>query len=91
MFRLRRIPGLQLSLNFQGGAKGEPFRGAERGHVREVRHIPEHDILFLHALIVFVIPELTTSPEYPWDILGWIGATNRDIEVSKAVPFSVVF
>ena len=59
--------------------------------MRKVSHIPEHDILFLHALIVFVIPELTPSPEHPRDIFGWIGTPDRNIEVSKAVAFSIIF
>ena len=56
----------------------------------KVSHIPEHNVLFLHTLIVFVITELATGSEHPRDILVWLGTADRDIVVGKSIAFSIV-
>lgn len=78
-------------MHFQGGPERQPLRGAEGGHVREVSHIPEHDVLLLDALVVLVIPELPAGSKGPWEIFIRIGPSNGDVEVRKGIALPVVF
>ena len=46
-------------------------------------HIPKHNVLLLHALIVFVIAELPAGSEYPGDIFVGIGPADRHVVVGE--------
>ena len=53
--------------------------------------VPEHDILFLHTLIIFIVPELASGSEAPGNIFTCVRPTNRHVMVDKPVPFAIIF
>mgnify|MGYP006973029807 CR=1 FL=1 len=58
--------------------------------MRKVGDIPHHDVLFLDALVVFVIPQLAASAKDPGNVLICFGPTNCDIVVGKRVSLAIV-
>jgi hypothetical protein len=53
--------------------------------------VPEHDILFLYTLGIFIIPELASSSEDPRNILARARTTNRHIVAGKSVPIAIIY
>ena len=54
----------------------------------KVCDVPEHNILLLHTLIIFIIPELASSSEDPGNIFARVCSTNRHVMVDKPIPFA---
>lgn len=54
-----------LPLNLERRSEGQPFGGAEGGHMRKVGYVPEYNVLFLNSLIVFIVTELPSGAEDP--------------------------
>jgi hypothetical protein len=58
--------------------------------MREMSYVPEHNILLLDTLIVFVISKLAAGPKAPGYILAHVGATNGHVEIGKLVSLAIV-
>ena len=57
----------------------------------QMRDVPEHDILLLHTLIIFIVSQLASRSEAPRNIFTCVGSTNRHIMIGKPVPFAIIF
>ena len=89
-FQESRDVHIVLPLHTEGGAERQPFGLTQGSHVRQVSHIPEHNVLLLDSLVVFIVPKLAPCSESPRDIFAHIGTPNGHIKICELVPLSII-
>lgn len=58
--------------------------------MRQMGHIPEHNVSLLDSLIVLVIPELASCSEISRNIFVHIGTANGHIKIGKFISLSII-
>ena len=58
--------------------------------MRQVGDVPEHNVLLLHSLIIFVVSQLGSRSETPRHVLTCVGSANRHIKIGELVSFAII-